>query len=236
MTSLARFHQQVAHFLKGEITAEEFAARVGPSPSGLERLMFYRTLMRRNVALILGQLHGATRVAAERHRSGLWTALIREYTRVHPPDHCDPGHFGERLSAFLAARRAEDPSLPAYLEEVADYQWCCYAVGVAPFEPTRQDIGLDRTLFVRQYDHATPAFVRAALRDEVDPAEPELKSTPVLIYRHPQTLRAKVYYPSPLGLAVVARSAGRAVALEGVAAERLDSVERELRNQGVLPA
>jgi len=236
VTTLAHFHEHVSSFLKGETSAEQFAGAVGESVSGRSRVQFYRTLIKRNVALILGQLHGATRTAAERYRPGLWSELIDEYARAHPPDHYDPSRFGAHLSAFLAARRQGGASLPAYLEEVADYQWCCYSVGVARSTPCGADIGLERTLFVRQYDHEIPAFVRAALAEPADPLEPKPGVTTVLVYRHPETLRAKAYYPSPLGLAVIGRFAGRAVPLDGIDAARIAAAERELRKAGVLPA
>ena len=235
MTTLAQFHEGASAFLKGETSAEQFSGSVGASPSGLDRVRFYRTLMKRNVALILGQLHAATRTAAERYRPGLWTELTYDYVRVHPPDHYDPGRFGQHFSAFLSARRLDGADFPAYLEEVADYQWCGYAAGVATTTPTRDDIGLERTLFVRQYDHEVPAFVRAVVSDSQPPARPKLGQTTVLIYRHPETLRAKVYYPSPLGLAVIGRCAGSAVSLDGINARRIEGVERELERVGVLP-
>jgi hypothetical protein len=234
VSDLARFHREAADFLSGNIDVSELQQRVGESPSGSTRLQFYRVLVRRNVYSILRKLHPATLNAANRIRPGLWNDIVEAFVQAAPPAHFDPNQFGEGLSAFLAQRRERDPELPSYLEEIADYQWLFYWVGVAPFTPTRSDVGVERTLFVRQYDHDVPSFVRQ-IRSNPEAPLPERRLTTLLVYRDPPTQRAKLFHPTALGLMALARLDGKNMTSDQVTSAMLDGAEQELRQHGVIP-
>jgi hypothetical protein len=143
------------------------------------------------------------------------------------------------MTAFLAARRTETADLPAYLEELADYEWIRFKA------VTSRETGLDRTVFMRRYTHAVPAYAEAADRRPCPLAPgdvPEARPVTVVVFRSPVTLRARAVSPSTAQLFVLARHQGEiggAADAEWLA--RSDRPERslalaadELRAMGIL--
>ena len=124
--------------------------------------------------------------------------------------------------------------LPAYLEELADYEYTEWLVGVINFEPSRADPGLGRTVCVRHYAYDVQSFVTAFRCGEA-PSAPVERPHALLVYRHAHTQRAHAFYPTPLGLAALARRAGRELTLPHGMDASLDDAERELERQGILP-
>jgi hypothetical protein len=165
----------------------------------------------------------------------IWHELVMRFVSRQMPVHRDPNELARDLSDFLASERANGWSIPAYLEEIADFEFSEWAVGVHPFESSVDDPGLERTLLVRSYSHDIPAFVNA-FRTRGAGALPAPVPTNVLIYRHVSTNLPCTFFPTALGLAVVARRAGKALALPAVTAASLDEAERELERHGVLRA
>ena len=158
--SLERFFEHMVPFLEGRTNTGQLTDVLGPSASGLKRLTFYRTLICRDTAWILGGLFPATRAACDLHQAGLWDDLVARYSREHYPVHWDPNPFGAQFAEYIEALAESGEPIPSYLYETADYEWISYATGVAPdLSPAdAEDIGLDRTLFVRHYAHNIPQF------------------------------------------------------------------------------
>ncbi len=204
---------------------------LGASPSGTQRVDFYRILARRTRFLFMHDVYPVVHHTADQRGPGAWSQLVLAYVDAHPPQHSDPNRLGEHLSDFIAAQT----DLPEYFEELADYEFQRWAVGVSGFAADGAEIGLGERLVVRQYAHDIPRFVTAF--HEGKPLEaPEARPTAVLIYRDPKTLNSSYFLPTPLGLVAVARRAGKDVSLPGVSDAELVEAELQLVKHGVLPA
>lgn len=228
MTSLPEFFAAVVPMLRGDIDVAQFEARMGPSRSGAKRVGFYRTLMQRNVRLLLAALYPQTRRAALGEAPALWSELVDRFDASHPASSWNVNEYGRPFPDFLGelARAGE---LPAYLEEVADYEWICFAVGVEPDENVR-GLGLDRTLYVREYDHDIPTFVK-----KEEPGRPRPGSSVVMVYRSPEDKRARFLRPTPLELCVLARRQGSEPP-DTLSRDALAAAEQKLVALGVIPA
>ncbi|EDM74639.1 hypothetical protein PPSIR1_37749 [Plesiocystis pacifica SIR-1] len=182
---LANFFEHAGAFLFGERSVEAFEAAVASSPSGTDNLAFYRELVRRNAAKILGELFLHLRLLLERERPGLWPELVEGFVRAHPSAARDPNWLGEQLPAYLAERRAELELSPVF-EEFADYTFCRFAASMAPeadeLEALGDRDGFERRLFVRLYTHPMPELL-AALRQDADAPLPDAKPSTTLVYR-----------------------------------------------------
>ena len=232
--SLERFFEHMVPFLEGRTNAGQLSDVLGPSASGLKRLTFYRTLICRDTAWIIGGLFPATRSACDLHQAGLWEDLVTRYSREYHPLHWDPNPFGAQFAEYIEARAESGEPIPSYLYETADYEWISYATGVAPdLSPANaEDIGLDRTLFVRHYAHNIPQFAcRAEGSDSA--AAPEEPCT-VLVYRHVHTLASRYFYPNKLGLLALARRNGKTVFSSEVSEVDVDAAEQQLVELGIL--
>ncbi len=214
---------------------EDVERELGASPSGTKRLGFYGVLARRNRFIALRQLCPAARQAALALTPPAWEGLVLRYTAQHQPSHPDPNRFAEQLSDFIAAEREGGRPLPVYLEEIVDFEFTEWLVGVLDFEPTLADPGLDRTVHVRHYSHDIAAFVADFRAGTAKPA-PTPQDRAVLIYRDVRTQWARSFFPTPLGLAALARRAGRNLAIPDEMAAALDDAERELERHGILVA
>ena len=227
------FFGELVPFLRLERGVEDVSRTLGPSASGSARFAFYQTLMRRDLASILSNLFPALARVADRVRPGLWKEIVRSYSAAHAPRHWDPNRFGEGLSDWLSARRAADAALPEFLEEIADFSFLEYVVGVAP-DADPSDIGFDRVLFVRQYAHDIPRFVRALERDPMAP-EPRSEPTNVIVYRDCESLRARVFYPTTAGLLALARRRGLETSVPAALTALVERADRDLVRHGILP-
>ncbi len=231
-------------FLSGRTRADDFSAAFGPSPSGVARFSFYRTLIQRNVTHILNRLQPATRWYFESRKDNLWPAIIAGMEQQYPPSHYDPNRFGESLATYIEEHHPDHPAAA----ELADYEWLLYAASVSEHVPSPQDPGLERTLFVRQYDFAVVDFARDARRrlqhnDTPSPAKhstdeqphtPEARQTTLLVYRDPKTGLGRAFHPTSLGIMAIARLADPEASLPSSPAA-LDKALAELRAHGVLP-
>ena len=234
--SLSRFFAEIVPYVMGTQSADDLEARLGTSVSGRSHLEVYGGVVQKNVAAALAASYPAVKHAADNLRPGLWRSLVRELFAAYPPRHFDPNRVGEPFTEFLQARRARDPQFPAFFEELADYNWIRFRA------TTSREAGRERTVFIRLYTHAVPAYARAVEDPEPDaappPALPEPAPVTVIVYRSPTTLRAQILYPSQPQLVALARH-DRELPPELRAAveisdEALDAAEGELRRLGVI--
>ncbi len=230
---LRRFFDAFAPMLELKASAEDVERELGHSPSGTQRLGFYGVLARRNRFIALRQLCPSVRHAALALGPKVWEDLVTRYATTHPPDNPDPNRFAARLSDFIAAERAAGGAFPVYLEELADFEFTEWAVGVADFEPSADDPGLDRTIHVRHYSHDVPRFV-TDLREGKSPHAPTAEPRAVIIYRDVATQWARSFFPTPLGLAALARRAGRPLAIPDAMLPAIEVAETELERHGIL--
>ncbi|MGE0325064.1 MAG: hypothetical protein AB7K71_38640 [Polyangiaceae bacterium] len=235
---LQQFFAGMSDLLLFRQSVTDLEAQVGLSASGTQRLDFYRILAERSRLLLLRQLFPVLRHATQQlaeqsqavgERTITWRELMLGYVATHPPTHYDPNRLGEGLADYLHGLEGAHP----FLEELADFEYCLWAVGVSPHEPTAQDPGLDRTLFVRLYDHDLANYV-ARVR-EGTPAQISHQQTHVLIHRDLHTGHPSHFLPTPLGLAALAQRLGAQQRLIDDNAALLDA-ERQLETHGVLLA
>ncbi len=231
---LERFFSAFAAMLELRSSAAEVEQSVGSSASGTHRLGFYGVLARRSRFLALRQLCPALRHCALSYDPPLWEELVVRYARAHPPDDPDPNRFGAKLSDFLDAWSQENTRVPAYFAEVADFEYSEWAVGIEDFEPSSADVGLDRTLRVRHYDHDVARFV-FGFRSGSAAARPDATPTAVIIHRDLRSSLPQVFFPTALGLHVLGLRCGLGLAPACFTDDAALQAERDLETHGVLP-
>jgi hypothetical protein len=206
---------------------------LGPSRSGPDRLGFYGVLARRTRFLALRDVCPAFRQAALDLDEPMWVEIVERYASRYPPTHPDPNRFGEGLADFVAVERGLGLKVPAYLEEIADYEYSLWAVGIDDLEPSALDIGFDRTIRVRHYVHDVASHV-AEFHASGSPRPPVAQSCAVLIYRDLRTQLPRTFFPSALALIVLACRLGKPIAHDDLDEAALLAAERELIEHGVL--
>ena len=97
---------------------------------------------------------------------------------------------------------------------------------------------MDRSVFIRQYTHTVPQFVRA-FDASPDAPLPEAKPTIVIIFQSLQTLGPEVMYPSLPTLLALAKRTNTAAALREQFSQIDDALiaegDAKLVSAGVLP-
>lgn len=211
---LADFFETMSPFLHGQLSARDAEARLGPSPSGTDRLAFYAVLARRDVASVLRQLFPVTRAACGRDT---WNGIEIAYLASHRSTHWEPNRFGQAFADFLADRRAHDGALAPWIEELADYEWTRFEVATS----------LEPEAHVRLYDHDVRAVHQGTS------AVPHARPTVLLVHRAVDD-RVVVETPDPPTLCAVARRAGTLRSLPaGVTEDDVERAERDLSARGV---
>jgi hypothetical protein len=236
MSSLDDFFREIRPLLLGECDAQAFLARVGPSPSGARRVALYARLVGNDLAAGMDALYPGVKVAVERLGPIGWRALLTEFFRAHPPSHWDLNRCGEPFAAFLAARRAADPTAPAFLEELADLHWTEYEAFTSPaVMPPR---GLNPTAELRSYSHAVVPWASAARHGKAE-GLPEPRPTTVIVCRDPVSLFTRTLVADGALLLALAREQGVpspaiAGAAEQVGAEAMSAARARLVRAGIL--
>lgn len=226
-----RFFETVVPFLDGKTSATEvvaeLASRERVDPLTVARLTYYRTLVERNLAHILGQLYPATFF----HLAVDSRAFSLRYAEAHPARHFEPNSFGRAFPGFLE-ELAERDEVSGSAVEIADYEWLRYSVGVA-HEVSDEAEGDGRPAvaraprprvraILREYDHDVPSFVRAFHRD-ASTARLAPRRTYVLVHQARGTKRSVSFTPTGPELLLLARLQG----VDGARALRTSSREEE---------
>ena len=231
---LPDFFAQMEPFLLGRQSADALEEQLGPSPSGTTNLAFYRTLIDRNFHKIMRLLFPTVKVLAQRAREGMWTELVREYVAAHPPRGCrDPNRMGASFSEFLTRRREEGGELSAVVEEMAEYHWIDYLAKTAT--DVEDGDGFERRVFVRQFTHPIPTFMKA-INEDSDAEIPAPRPTIVILYRTWTDGAVRILYPRAETMAVFARRQGLELPppLAALDEEAVIQTERSLVEMGLL--
>lgn len=227
MSSLARFHETMALFLRGDISAAEVEQRLGPSPSGTARLALYPRLIRRQSTGLVDHFFRSLGAALEGHQRGSFGILRDAFLAAHPPTSWEPN---ENLRPFAEFVRAY-PRAPEWAFEIADFTWSKFLAIHA--ERTAGEVGLDRVVFVRHYRYDVTS-------DSNDPSSarrtPLLAPRTVVFARHPQTGRIVFVTPSVAALFALLRASGESLPPmpPGVGPAELDRELVALRDAGIL--
>jgi hypothetical protein len=238
--TLAGFFAEMCPFLMGEVTAEALVERLGPSPSGIARLALYPKLVARQHREILDGLFPAVRAGCRLLGDGLWNELTRDFVRANPPGHWEPNHLGQPFAEFLTARRERGPSLPTWLDELADYAWIRFAAAVADPGPDDDGVALDCALFARRYAHDVVAFTTQVVEHPDSPpaVPPQAAPRTVLVgWSHAPGGGVVVVDASLAALVAVARRSRHDASPLGVAGlteARISTAEADLERWGIL--
>ncbi len=105
-----------------------------PQPKGLpaQRIQIYRQLVYSNLESFLARGFPVLKATLG---SEAWPALIRDFLRDH---HCKTPYLfeiGEEFLRYLQDERAENKNDPAFLLELAHYEWVELALEIAEAEP-----------------------------------------------------------------------------------------------------
>jgi hypothetical protein len=234
MSGLATFFEALDPFLCGTRSVASVEAQLGRSPSGTDAMVFYRELIRRNVAKTMTDLYPSLPELTRRAGRERWPDLVSQFVSAHPPRGRHPDSMGDAFPDWLHRRRLADSARPAWLEEAADFHRCQVRAATARDRVGVPD-GLDVTLFVRAYVHRAPALVADPRNADVSPGP---RATFVLIYRSWRTGRVCCLRPDPIHLLALERrqsSPSRLPPARGdVSPRALDQAERWLLERGAI--
>ena len=124
-----------------ELTRHLRDPQASPAPTGIEerRLAIYRDLLFNNIeGLLAGNFPVVSELLGERR----WTALVRDFYREH---RCRTPLFPELAREFLRYLEARDELEPAFLLELAHYEWVELALQLsdAALDPAEFDADAD---------------------------------------------------------------------------------------------
>jgi hypothetical protein len=232
---LESFFSAMGRFLGGDIGPSAVEERLGACPSGTERLGLYAELVRRQRRDVLDSLFPAVRAACGRLGPTTWPEIVTAYTRAHPPRHWEPNHSGAHLGDFLASCRSQDPTVPEYLEEVADYELIGFLAGICDAKP-KEGPALERGMFVRRYEHDVVTFVERVRAGGASSDLPLPARTPVaIVVGWSATLERVLTLPATAAmLGAIACRALRPVPFDAEPSLLADA-EHHLVNIGLLP-
>jgi hypothetical protein len=220
-----------------------------PAPADIEprRMAIYRELFFNNLVDLLG---GAFPVARRILGTERWRRLVRDFYAGH---HAHTPYFLElprEFAEWLRAREARAGEEPAFLDELAHYEWVELALSISeelpPAAAAPQPSPLDQPLAVSPL--AWPLAYRwpvHRLSPEYQPAEPPESPTFLVVYRDAadtvqfleigaETARLLDVLEQTPGLTGGALLAGQPAAPEAGAAQAAELALADLLRRGVL--
>jgi hypothetical protein len=199
---LDSFFTAASEYARGRLSAAAMQDKLGPSKTGTQRLALYPQLVKGDNRVSLNRMYQAAQKAVDRHKLGLWDVWLDEYQAKHTTSDWRIRLLAADFFEFVKAKRAADPHIPAYVEEICDLSYT-RAVAMAA-DPIAGDDVIDKTVFVRHYTHAVTAFY-IAVWDGIDTGVPEMTPTLTLIYQSRLTLRPRFFHPNIPALLALAR-------------------------------
>jgi hypothetical protein len=228
--SLARFFEEIAPTLLGETPAEKSAPALGVDP---KRLAVYERFCRVHRFETVEGLFPHCRAAVD---AALWPTLVEDYFRRFPMRSVELNSNGEKWPEFLATEAASR-ALPAWLPELADFEWWEWQTLIAPNEtedPRKGPLRLAGSLEIRPYRYDLLGWI-----EEGRQGEPDEAANYVLFWRDPE-LNLRREAASPLELWVI-KSVATGEPLTGSVLKKLklkksqvDGTLADLREAGIL--
>ena len=173
--SLARFFEAIAPTLLGETTAEKSAPKLGVDP---RRLAVYERFCRVHRFETIEGLYPHCKAAVAPAK---WPALVEDYFRRHPMRSVELNSSGEKWPEFLAGELGSR-GLPAWLPELADFEWWEWQTLIAPNEaedPSAGPLRIAASLEIRPYRHDLLEWI-----DQGRQGEPDEAANYVLFWRN----------------------------------------------------
>jgi hypothetical protein len=192
--SLDDFYARITPLLLGQQAhAEAVAALYSPeartSPDA-ERLRIYQRFCRTHRFEAVDYVYVETRAWVLRHAGeAAWEDLVTAYFAAHPMHHFELNQNGEHLPQFLSDihQRGGADALPAFLSELADFEWWEWLVSIAPDDPADAEpeagpLRLGSTVEIRPYKHDLLGWLDPDGAED-RPRLPEPAETLVLFWR-----------------------------------------------------
>jgi len=227
MSVLVRFHEAMAPFLRGDISAAELEQRLGPSPSGTSRLALYPRLVRRQSTGLVDHFFRALAAALERHEPGSFSLLRDAFLAAYPLSSWEPNENLRPFAPFVKTY----PNLPEWAFELADFTWSRFLAAHA--DRTTGEVGLDLAVFVRHYRYDV-----ASAFDEATPSTRALVLAPrtMVFARHRRTGRLVFVTPSVAALYALLGASGEELPPlpTGIGPHDVDRELLALREAGIL--
>jgi hypothetical protein len=238
---LSDFFATVGPFLHGRASHAETVRSLYGTPEGRQavdarRLALYgRFAKLHRFEVVDGIFPHLRGVFLERGGKAAWERLVETYFVRHPMRHFELNTNGVHLPEFLQ-QYAGAQGLPAWLPELADFEWWEWQALIAPSDPEGSGPRISASVELRPYTHdfvdwlATPAEARAP--------EPEARESLVLFWREPD-FRLRRENASPEELLVLKAVAegltlGDAAATSGASREALEETYADLVGAGIL--
>lgn len=201
MSELNLFFQTMRAFLLGRINADMVETTLGTSPSGTQRLVFYRTLVRNDHHGFMEKLFGFTQDALKERFSDYVDRFLTE----HPPSHWEPNQIGERFPDWLRGQ-SDLLGIAPWIAELAQYEWFEFVVYTdpSPDYPTARGLTLNPTMRALRFEFDVPGWVAAGRPTSDINTGPPKRDLILLIYRDPRTLQCKFLETTPWTHLIVA--------------------------------
>ncbi len=199
--TLAAFFDAMGALLLGKASVEQVERTLGPSPSGADRLAFYRDLVEWDHRHFLGKVYPRLASLAGSRFEGLCDA----YLAACPPSHWEPNRTGEGLAAWLEAGGARAHGLPAWASDLARYEWVLFSVATAPEgddppRPVHGQLAVRPTFRADVYEWGVAAWVASGAPSQ---RPPERRQHVVVSWRDPDTLLPRLLEATPWTLLVL---------------------------------
>jgi hypothetical protein len=245
---LAEFFGHIGPYLLGQREHDETIAHLygaaaatpgGPRALDAERLAIYARFCRIHRQEAVDSVFAYCRAAVcQSAGEAAWESLVERYFVAHPMHHFELNQNGEHFPEFLSGLCASG-ELPAFLAELADFEWCEWLTDSQPDADDGEDAGplrLHKTVDLRPYSYDLVAWIDD---DEREPAAPGPGECVVLFFRD-RELAARRRIASPLELYIV-KAVFESVPLDaalaqtlGIEKPQLDAAVAELHEAGVL--
>jgi hypothetical protein len=215
MSNVETFHRDIAALLRSDPrgSATPLASKPGGHRLGAASI-YVELVFRQREDAVKASCPILKRAWEGIHRS--FRDLVYEYCNVHPPQHVDPNRIAEHLSEYLVRKREGDAAQPAYLEEIADFEWLKYKVMLPDLG---EAAGLDHTLFIRQYRYDMLSLPRAEQPWKAPPPE----ASTLIVCRNRRTGRRMEFTATPFDVMAIARREGMEVG-DDVRIEQADAL------------
>ncbi len=119
-----------------------------------------------------------------------WRSLVKEYYSKYTPDDPILVYMAYNFPLFIQEKGVG----PAYLAELALYEWCELEVSIC--KPEEKEQGINPAHLVIDFEYPVTDIAIEIEKDNLS-YEPEQKKQQILFYRDPETLLVKTFVLAP---------------------------------------
>ncbi len=240
---LQDFFATVGPFLHGRASHADTVRTLYGAPQGraevdARRLAIYGRFARLHRFEVADSIYPHLRRAVLAHGGeAAWERLVEAHFQRHPMRHFELNTNAVHLPEFLQGYVQEE-GLPAWLPELADFEWWEWRTLIAPNDAPEEGSGprLSASVELRPYAHDLVEWLDTPADER--PEAPEAGERIVLFWRTPD-FRLRRENTSPLELLVLKAvseglTLGDAAASAGASREALEETFQDLARAGIL--